>query len=192
MKELLGLILLSFGLIAPLGIALIGIIVTVIVVRRKQGTRAKWKAGIITVLIFIFIPTWDVILGTAYFHYLCATEGGSKVYKPVELEPEYWNPDGTPRFITTSGGFNSEVLGNRFKISTESRDPIYSWPFRISTTKYFVTDTQANEVLGRYTYFINFGGWFVNNISVHVSGTSCPNERGFFESFLKQVFQRAK
>ena len=54
-------------------------------IRRPFSTpKAKGIAQALTLLTFVFIPTWDIILGKLYFNHLCETEGGLKIYKTVE------------------------------------------------------------------------------------------------------------
>lgn len=50
-----------------------------------KKTEKKYY-GILTLLFFILLPTWDVILGKIYFNHLCKTEGGLKVYKSIQAD----------------------------------------------------------------------------------------------------------
>src|SRR5436309_15436428 len=56
-------------------------------VEKKTGNK---KARYITITIFVLIPTWDIVPGWLYFAYLCNTEGGQKIYKTVEVGPQYF------------------------------------------------------------------------------------------------------
>jgi hypothetical protein len=109
MKELLAFVVLSLPILVPLGIALVGVIAVWLVMRRVKSPGRKWKAGLVTALIFFLIPTWDILLGRAYFYYLCATEGGIKIYGQVELPKEYWDEEGRPRFASSTLKCNVDV-----------------------------------------------------------------------------------
>src|SRR5450759_4285982 len=60
--------------------------------------------------VFILLPIWDEIAGYIYFRHLCATEGGVSVYKKVKLGQEYWNPDGSGKFITVDAERQGKLL----------------------------------------------------------------------------------
>ncbi len=94
------------------------------ILKQIEGRRKRWLMFLFLAFLFYLPLGWDVILGRAYFHYLCATQGGVHVYQTVELGPEYWNPDGSPKFITEDGWFDDDVFeGNislKWKISETS------------------------------------------------------------------------
>src|SRR5207247_9250009 len=48
-----------------------------------------WLAKALTIAVFVLIPTWDVIPGQLYFNHLCKTEAGQKIFKTVEVSPQY-------------------------------------------------------------------------------------------------------
>src|SRR5687768_15813320 len=92
----------------------LAIVVTRKIVKSARSTKAKWALGLLSGAVFFLIPTWDHLLGSLYFDYLCAREGGITVYKTVELGPEHWNPNGTPRFITRSSYVDKQILEGRY------------------------------------------------------------------------------
>jgi len=55
-------------------------------------TREVWKKTkskrftIITLAVFLLIPTWDVVIGYGIFLYKWATWSGTKIYKTVEAK----------------------------------------------------------------------------------------------------------
>ncbi|MEO1766545.1 hypothetical protein [Thiobacter aerophilum] len=163
--------------------------VTVLIVRRFSGRRAKVIAAIISVLVFFLIPMWDVIVGKIYFQYLCEAESGVRVYKTVELGPEYWFPDGRPRFITADGLADKTLLGQRYEFSEEWQEN-HSEIFHIKRHAHVVTDKQTQQILGRYISFIHFGGWLANSTGLQIRGTGCPSLQEYdYRGFLKQVFK---
>ena len=125
--EILGFVALGTPLIV-LALILVGLVTVVWwFTRRTAGEPRYWRKAVIAGSAFLLIFTWDEILGRAYFYSLCATEGGVKVYKQVELPAEYWNEDGSPKFILPNGNIE---LTDQFSFKTIS-DEKYSKIFRI-------------------------------------------------------------
>lgn len=163
--------------------------VTVWVTRRFSGHRAKVTAAVITVLVFLLIPTWDVIAGKIYLQYLCEAESGVRVYKTVELGPEYWFSDGQPKFITSKGLADHEMLGDRYEFSSKSQED-YSLFFHIKKNAEIVSEKQTGAILAEYIRFVHFGGWLANSTGLHIRGTGCPTiEQYDYRDFLKQIFK---
>lgn len=50
------------------------------------------KAGIITAIVFLLVPTWDSIWGAVQFKNLCANEGGFKIVKTARA-PGFYDAD---------------------------------------------------------------------------------------------------
>lgn len=138
----------------------------------RKGSRKALVASLV-VLIFILIPTWDVLLGRWYFRHLCETEAGIKVYRQVELPAEYWDAEGRPRFIKENGDVDKEMLKDWLDFDLRQRQ--LSDTFRIQALDFIVIDKSSQKPIGQYTSLGYFGGWFVNSTGLHVSGTSCPD-----------------
>lgn len=188
MNEILAFAVLSLGLLIPLGIFVVGAITTWLVVRRMQTRRAKWRAGVITALFFFLIPTWDVILGRAYFHYLCATEGGVRVYKRVELPEEYRDvqlPDAEWLYEKLS-------VANRYPIERKYEDDI-AGPAVINRLYIAIHDSATRETLGTLISYAYLGGWLVNSTGLSGSSEHVPacgiSKAGDFHDFLEAVFK---
>ncbi|HOG16035.1 MAG TPA: hypothetical protein PLB96_01720 [Syntrophales bacterium] len=54
-----------------------------------KRTKSK-RLTIITLAIFLLIPTWDVVIGYGIFLYKWATWSGTKIYRTVEAEGMYY------------------------------------------------------------------------------------------------------
>jgi hypothetical protein len=165
------------------------IFVTRWLVKRASSGKAKWVTGLVSALVFFLIPTWDHILGAIYFRYLCNMEGGITVYKTVELRPEHWNSDGTPRFITRSSYLDKQLLEGRYMRKKNFEDHSYD-PFRITLDEDIIAESQSGERLGKKTSFIYFGGWVANNTGAHVVGSRCHSYQDIsYEEFLLSIFK---
>lgn len=90
-------------------------------VATKTDKKRYWIA---TLLFFIFLPTWDVIIGKVYFNHLCKTEGGLKVYKNIQA-------DG---FLDTSAFLNFRQSGKIFPDDIENAKRFLDHGFRFYET----------------------------------------------------------
>ena len=52
--------------------------------RQLSNKYPRSKIWFIGLVITVLIPTWDVILGRAYFYSLCKVHGGAAILKQVE------------------------------------------------------------------------------------------------------------
>lgn len=164
-------------------------------VKRATSTRAKWAIGTLSALVFFLIPTWDHLFGGMYFNYLCAKEGGIKIYKTMELGREYYLQPGeidyntAGRLPATGGELDHRKLGETF--STETRPQNLSNFFRIEKYVYLVREKISDQVLATSTRFVYRGGWLVNHLGAHVVGVGCPDTRGkYYDDFYRMIFKR--
>ncbi len=156
-------------------------------VLKKQNTRKrKWQMGLLTAFLLYLPLGWDVILGRAVFYGLCATQGGVHVYQTVELGPEYWNEDGSPRFFSRDLGFDEINILDGYLGSRET-DSDYSKALNLSVTKYEIVDVEKDVTMGVYVKYTYFGGWFMNYTGFHVGGESCPSTDKLDEDLLEFI-----
>lgn len=74
---------------------IVAIFCTVFVARTFSDVpKTKAVLVIVTALIFLLIPIWDVVPGQLYFHHLCETEGGLKIYKTAEDVDGFYQTEG--------------------------------------------------------------------------------------------------
>lgn len=167
----------------------VAVLLTWALVRRLKSSQAKWRLAIVMALIFLLIPTGDEIVGRYYFKQLCEKEGGIRVYKAVELGPEYWSEDGLPKFINEKGNLDEAVLDHRYSVRRESTNPSKTL-FNIRRTTRYLFVKESSAELASHTSFVYFGGWLLNNIGQNVTGSVCHAELGFYQKFLREVFRR--
>lgn len=170
---------------------IIAIIVIWKVLKRVEGKGKKWSVFFLLVFAFYLPLGWDVILGRAYFYYLCETQGGVHVYQTVELGPKYWDDDGNPGFIYSENGELDELfLANRYTIIRGDKKA-YSKTFRITSIVTELLDNRTNDVIADRVIIFYGGGWFLNNSGFHVDSLSCFRDlRGLYPSFLSHVFKQ--
>jgi len=128
---------------------------------KRYTGQHKWRRFFLLAFLFYLPVGWDVILGRAYFYYLCNKDGGVHIYQTVELEPEYWNEDGSPRFYTERGAFDSSVFGGRYVISN-SDDRYTKKVFDITKDVDEVIDVVSGKKIGEWVMYVNRGGWLMN------------------------------
>lgn len=173
----------SYLLLIPYLIFAIYIVVRV--TRRRKTLLAK-TGTVLLVSFLLYLPLgWDVILGRAYFNYLCATQGGVHVYQTVKLGKEYFDEEGVSGFYDKNKRYKDMRLGDKYKGSSYY-DRNYSTKFNIAYATYSIHDVLENKVLGSVKVFTYFGGWFINHTGFHVVGESCFPDNVFDEK-LRQL-----
>jgi hypothetical protein len=183
LRELAGFAVLSLWILVPLGILLVGVIAVCVAAVLQRTRWKRWVASLTAALVVVLIPTWDEILGRLYFSRLCATEGGVRIFRQVDLPVDYWDADGRPKFIKPNGDMDSDVLQHRFDVVIKSRK--ISGVFRIQALDFRVVEKASQVPLGEISSYGYFGGWLVNATSLHVTGIRCPNRpRSYDEAVL--------
>ena len=182
--EPLAFLVLSAWPLALLIVFLLGIFAVWRVVRTTARGK-KWAAGLITAIIVILIPTWDVIAGRIQYSYLCTTESGIRIYKHVKLGPEYHGLQ-LPEIHLV---YDQMQLSKRFPFSRESSEDILG-PGQIKFNRELISDFQTGETLGTFTTYFWYGGWFEHMFSIQgAGGGSCGHESGGFRAMLDQIFE---
>ncbi|MBI2319392.1 MAG: hypothetical protein HYU75_20935 [Betaproteobacteria bacterium] len=136
-------------------------------VAKRVGRLAKGPVGrnvtvVSVVAILLVAPVADGIYGYFVLQRLCATEAKTEVLKPIKIPAEYFNPDGSPKFL--SGEFSNvdwRYLGGilRIRYDEEKNYGVKNLARIIST----LVDLQTNEIFARRTSFYYQGGWLQYN-----------------------------
>lgn len=177
MEDIFGLLILVMPL-PVFGLIGIGFLAIVLLVHKFKKTGRRWAAGLLAGLAFLLIFTWDVIMGNFYFYYLCATEGGGKVYQQAELPSEYWRDSGIPRdrLEKVPGEDRQILIGDKY-ILERNTIKNYGYPFRIDKEYKALKNRIDGEVLSEFIHFRYWGGWLINATALHRSADHCPNIR---------------
>jgi hypothetical protein len=149
---------------------------------------AKRLITLSSAAIFIVLPILDEIAGRIYFRHLCETEGGIEVYKTVELGPEYWNPDGSGKFITVAAEREGKLLVPGYSWKSEwNRD--FNKMLNIAKQQYSVVEVSTGAEIASKIFFVNFHGWLTNHSFAHVTGDRCPSlDAPAYRRLLERVF----
>lgn len=170
-------LMLLIGLAVYLAIA---IATTCWIVRffERRVAKLRMAFGLGTLLVFLLIPTLDVIVGNLYFYQLCEREGGEIIYKTVELGSEFYLMPGEVDFNTAGhlqakgGELNIKKIKTNYSITTNSQ--LVSRQLHIEKHITTISDPQFRQNLATYTQFFHFGGWLENSIRINVHGDLCP------------------
>lgn len=167
-----------FGFAVLLGLGMYVYLAKVAV--RFVGKRTESKlAKYATIAVFVLIPTWDIIPGHLYFSYLCGKEAGTRVLKTVEVEKEYFLPDGRP---------DEKKLGDRFRQPSKT-ERSFSTVFHIMKHESTIEDKQTGEILGHATSLTYFGGWLNAYLFAEGSSTTCPEYHGSHGIIWREVIR---
>lgn len=193
----------------------IAILITRALVRAVSNKSTKWRVGLASGVVFFLIPTWDVILGRAYFLAACSTKGGLNIYKTVGIGEDYYVPnlvdaelpDGKKMEIGAvyklrkyDRDFNVKLVPGGGKLKAEydyavAKDVDGKF-LGVQGVISYAKVKGTNEVLGEATSFLYWGGWVANYSGMHVSAIECPNpptdENWVHKDFLEKIFRPKK
>ena len=127
------------------------------------AATTKRVLQIICAMVFLLVPTWDIIPSRLYFKHLCEHEAGVKAFKIVEIDKSYFKQDGKPD--------DKQLLEHYAQFS--KHDPRFSSWAHITKIEGAIQDKQTNELLGTVTDFVYYGGWFGSRIDP-MSPVTCP------------------
>lgn len=132
-------------------------------IARRAGRLAHSRTGrnivVAAVLVFLYVaPVADGIYGYFVLQRLCATEAKTEVLKPIRIPPEYFNPDGSPKFVV--GEFKHvdwRLLRETLQLrNVDTNNYTAANLIRAVST---LVDIRNGDVLVRSTSFIYRGGW---------------------------------
>ena len=129
---------------------LLALYVSYKMVGRQIGFTRKVAMFLTVLVIFALAPILDELLGQAYFAYLCRSESDFVVYHKIELPAEYWNPDGSPKFLAKNLDLDDKKLAARFQFHLAGGG--YR-AFNIERTLMQIVDVNNKEVVGEYMNF---------------------------------------
>jgi hypothetical protein len=135
----------------------------------------------------------DILQGRWWLNHACETEGGLHIYHKVELGPEYWREDGSPKYINITGtalergNFNSEVFENQ--IVQEIEDYRYEKYPRIRVMATRILDRPNARVLGEVKVFFYDGGRLAYALG-EFAGETCPDFLGLYTRLYTDIFVR--
>jgi hypothetical protein len=132
-------------------------------VANRIGRRGN-VAKVLTLVIFVLIPTWDILPGKLYHEHLCKTEGGIQVFKTVEVDNSYFLPNGQPEEKKLF-----ELLDWQTAV-----DRSHSNVFHIQKYQGTLSEKQTGNRLGIATDFWYKGGWLTRLVLPDGSSTICP------------------
>lgn len=117
MKELLGFVVLTSPLFLVVLWVPVCFFLAVLVGRKfiKRSLPVRIAGGVTVFLVALLLPASDEIAGRIYFNHLCETEAGMRVYQPMELPVEYWDEDGSLKFLKSVKLKGSTQAGRMIK-----------------------------------------------------------------------------
>jgi hypothetical protein len=147
---------------------LLGLLVYVALAKavvRTIGKATQSKAAqYIAIAVFVLIPTWDIVPGYLYFNHLCESEAGVKVFKTVEVDTNYFLPNGEP---------DQERLKEVYLNPVKLQD--FSSQFHIKISSSLVREKNTGETLGTATGFAYYGGWLSSYVFPQGPPSKCPD-----------------
>lgn len=161
-------------------------------VAKRVGRLAKSRVGqnvlVVCVLAVLYIaPIADGIYGYFVLQRLCATEAKTEVLKPIKIPPEYFNPDGSPKFVKGSpNNVDWQFLRGVYQIKHYD-----TTNYRVQNLDRVVSTLSTyhvNDVLARQTNFYYRGGWLQYN-SEGIGNSACIARPSFGEILLRATLK---
>jgi hypothetical protein len=203
--QLLLLLGLLFGYVA------VAVVATVVLVRMATAPRSKRIVGMVSAVVFLLIPVWDVIPGQRYFMAICENEAGITIYRTIE---------GVDGFREYGGGPGDDAVkeyGYRFiemerpgigllRVSLDRDGRPVRQPVTEAISRYAVReirehldwnvrkvqkvifDQRTGEQLGTFNIFYYSGNWVQTKLSWS-SHAPCGNELRFYKAFYPSVLK---
>jgi hypothetical protein len=163
--------------------------ISVKVAKRFKSLGAKFGIALLVFVLFFLMSFGDEIVGRIYLNRLCASDAGVKVYKTVELPPEYWDKNGEAKFFNTQGYLDHDFWAKRIDESAGSvvRE---SSILNIEKNITKVIDRGSQALLGEITTFKFWGGWVRRNLSPANTANSCQYiyDPNFSREFYGRLF----
>lgn len=153
--------------------------VTVRFVGKYTGTRI---VKYLTIAVFVLVPTWDIIPGKFYFQHLCDREAGTRVINTMEVDPDYFMPDGQP----------DEKKLRQVVSQPNKTDKDFSSLFSITKFESGIEDIQTSVVLGRAISFSYYGGWINGYLFPQGPPITCPRYHSSHGQIWREVIKPKK
>ena len=183
MKQLLGFVVLTGPLFLIVIWVPVCIALAVLVAKKliKTSLLLKITGGLAVFLVMLLLPVSDEIAGRIYFHHLCETEAGVKVYQQIELPAEYWDEDGKPKFYNENNG-NFTLPSEKF-YKVKSKEVVRR--FAIQEHRTFILDINTQKIIGEKPWLLYWGGYIRRNFTPHNDANSCG---GDWNEFVEKQF----
>jgi len=165
----------------------LAVVVIVFAVRRARPGWAKWAAGLGTFGVFWGLTLIDDVMGTLEHKALCEKEAGVKIYKQVKLPPEFYLPDGKPRFIEPNGDISEKFLASYIKFNRRVESSYVSRYLKVDKDVYSINDAVTSEPLAVRVDFLRWPSPFVPSI-LHGGAIRCDPSHDPYPHMYRQVF----
>ncbi len=169
----------------------IEIALIVAVVRASPKLPLRIAGAVLVIVLANWIAWLDNAIAEREFAKLCKEQAGTKIYKTVELGPEYFTPDGKPVFITSKGAIDNTHMPSGYRADKTTWEHI---PFITSASRlrYVIRDTRDDIVIAEVTYLSASRGGPPGIVVEHrpMRGGLCPKDMSDMDpiNFLTKVF----
>ena len=109
----------------------------------------KRTLQIFCTVVFVLVPTWDIVPGWLYFTHLCDYQAEIRIVKTINLEKKYFLPNGLA---------DGQRIGQQVK-SIFLSDKEFASLFNIEKLESSIASSGTLELLGTAKEFIYHGSW---------------------------------
>ena len=167
----------------------LAVVVTVFAVRMARPGWTKWAAGLGTFSMFWGLTLIDDIMGAREHKALCEREAGVKIHKPATLPPEFYFPDGKPKFMDEAGNIIDyeikKTLSDYIKFERRDQDSYSRRYLKIDKYIETILDAKKTELLAERINFARWSSPFVPSV-MHRNAKLCQDSTQiYYESVRK-------
>ncbi|MBI4382796.1 MAG: hypothetical protein HY579_02030 [Nitrospinae bacterium] len=177
------------GFVLLLGLCayiLLARVVIRLLMRIPKEARNKRIVLYLSIFTAILIPIWDVPLIDWKFNQLCKTEAGIHVYEKAVLGPEYWNEDGTLKFLHALD--LKKALPGEFELASMLEREFDSFSGS-SRGRLQVKRKKNQKIIGEEIYIWRGRNWLVRWIGGTGPGVVCSSPETYTR-IVEAVFKQ--
>ncbi len=153
----------------------------------------KLLVGLLTFFVLVPAPFVDEMIGKVKFDKLCRERSGTKVYGKLELGSEYFNVDGTPKFIDPETGFVDDGWMKTYVLIERPPSKRISTIAKLTEGHFYLKSRLDGKTLLESVDFGSDGGWLSAGRSAYLFSSGCPDVyRPLGESIKNIVTQKRK
>ncbi len=168
----------------------IEIALIVAVVRASPKLPLRIAGAVLVIVLAHWIAWFDNAIAEREFAKLCKEQAGTKIYRTVELGPEYFSESGTPIFVTAEKEIDNARLPSEYKFEAGEWESV---PFVTSANRlrYAVVDQRDQTVVAEVLYYSAARGGPPGIVVEYrpIRGGRCPKAIDRV-AFINKVFVR--
>jgi len=140
------------------------LVMTTVMVKLVRPFWVKWAVGLVSLLALWEMGHIDEWLGEYQHRQLCKQSAGVNVYGTIHLPTNFYNDDGTPKYLDAKFNPNEEMLKPYARIIS-TKENVSTQYVNIDKYRYQVFDASNNSLLGEIVEYHRATSPFIPTIA---------------------------